>query len=186
MAPQVESQFKRSFRSKLDSFGKNISSDPGAVRFLEEPTKREVLAFLIVSACASQSVDANKAGMECIARLPMRWTIQAVEEAAKKALDFDDDYEYRRLLDVYDYLRTRWSGEKTQVQMLIDRLVEVGLASGNQDVREDAEAFRARRRIVLTRGPAVPALAALARTGVDSGGLQHKPIIVNEFEGLTR
>jgi hypothetical protein len=58
--------------------------------------------------------------------------LELIEDVAVKTLRLSDDWEYRRLLEVYERLD----------EGLLRRLVASGLTSSNPAVREAAEDFR--------------------------------------------
>lgn len=63
---------------------------------------------------------------------PTTWVLAHVEQIAEDAIDWDDEWHYRRLLELYAMLDPR----------LLPRATERGLTSPNVEVREAAEEFR--------------------------------------------
>lgn len=130
----MESQFERSFRAKLDDMVQGLFHDPGLVRTADEPTRRRVLQFLIESACQSQNIEAITLSNRMLAAAPRPWLLSNVEQEADDLLDLEDEYEYRRLLELYESL--------PEAADHLSRLVDRGLRSGDSDLAEAAEEFR--------------------------------------------
>jgi hypothetical protein len=141
----MDSQFAESFRAKLNSFSRGLSADPGGVRSLDEKTGLQVLEFLLESVCGSQSIEANRLGTECIAALPRRWLAPRIREAALRRINLDDDYEFRRLLDLFEHLDAPGpAGAPMRDEAAY--FAQIGLRHENPDIREDAEIFQERQR----------------------------------------
>ena len=68
----MDSQFARSFRSRLDSFSPGLASDIGSLPALGEDATRKVLRFLVESACLAQWTEAIRLGREKLQALPRR------------------------------------------------------------------------------------------------------------------
>ena len=83
-------------------------------------------------ACRAQSDRAITRGRNEILALPRERVLQLIEDVAAETLPLSDEWEYRRLLELYELLD----------KGLLQRLVAAGLASGNPEVREAAEDFR--------------------------------------------
>jgi hypothetical protein len=82
-------------------------------------------------ACQAQNVSVIERGRREILTLPRDEVLRDIERVAADTLLFDDEWEFRRLLEVYEQLDSE----------LLRRLVETGLRSGNTEVREAAQAF---------------------------------------------
>jgi hypothetical protein len=83
-------------------------------------------------ACQPQNAGRIMAGRQQVLALPRAWVLERVERVAVEALDLSDSWEYRRLLELAALLDAG----------LVQRLVRLGLDSGNPDVREAAQDFR--------------------------------------------
>ena len=126
----MESQFARSFRNKLDAFSPGLASDIGSLLALGEETIQRVLCFLVESACMSQGTEAISLGCEKLQALPR--LLGRIEAVAADIINFDDDYEYRRLVELAALLDKSFTR----------RLIERGLKSQNADVRDVAAEFK--------------------------------------------
>ena len=97
----------------------------------DEPHLTQELIEALSYACECQSMRRITEGWRRIMALPRRWTIDHIEQIAVDSLNLEDDWEFRRLLEVAQALDTT----------LLQRLVERGRLSGNPDVREAAHDF---------------------------------------------
>ena len=94
----------------------------------------DALRAAVQLACQPQNAGRIVAGRQQVLAMPRPWVLERIERVAAEALDLADYWEYRRLLELADLLDAG----------LARRLVPVGLASSDPDVREAAEDFRAR------------------------------------------
>jgi hypothetical protein len=81
------------------------------------------------SACQAQNVSVIVRGRNEILAMPRDAVLQTIERVAAECLTLDDEWEYRRLLELYELLD----------RGLLQRLIDVGLKSNNWEVREAAE-----------------------------------------------
>lgn len=82
-------------------------------------------------ACQAQNAAVITQGRSEILALPRDAVLQSIERLAAESLPLDDEWEFRRLLEVYEQLDAE----------LLRRLVETGLASSNPEIKEAAEDF---------------------------------------------
>lgn len=101
---QMASFYDRSFRSLFDSFSAALWERPELITALHPAQARELLAALIELACQcshARNIDLGRAG---IWALPKDWVLDHIETVAEPILPKDDDWEYRRLMEVYERL----------------------------------------------------------------------------------
>lgn len=82
-------------------------------------------------ACRPQNAWRIESGRRHVLAMPRDWVLQHIERTAAESLDSNDYWEYRRLLELAELLDIS----------LVQRLVAVGLASTDSDVREAATDF---------------------------------------------
>lgn len=118
---------------------KKIESEvPDALRDLEYPDRlsdtqgRKIVSIVLGFACCAQSVGAIEAGRRIFGRLPEKWTENHFAEVAMTAVDFDDEWEYRRLLELLRIMNSK------EMPVCID----VGLRSENSEIVEIAKEFQ--------------------------------------------
>jgi hypothetical protein len=143
----MQSQFEKLFLAKLESFHQGLSIDPGVVRSLEV-VNDQALEFLLEATCQSQRTEANTLGTKYLLRLPRAWILERIEQAVQAKLNLGDDYEFRRLLDLYEQL----AKQDEQMLTLLDKLIDFGRKSANADIRQDSEALHKKlqqRRVLM-------------------------------------
>jgi hypothetical protein len=86
----------------------------------------------VVLACQASYAPRILRGRAGILSAPKAWILAHVEQIAEDAIDWDDEWDYRRLLELYALLDPH----------ILPRATEKGLTSHNPEVREAAEWFR--------------------------------------------
>lgn len=94
----------------------------------------EALRSSVQLACQPQIASRIVAGRQQVLALPRGWVLANIEAVAAASLDLSDDWEYRRLLELASQLDAD----------LVLRLVPLGLASSDPEVRAAAQDFRGR------------------------------------------
>ncbi len=97
-----------------------------------EQTTIDDLRTAIQLACQPQNAHRIVLGRQQVLAMPRLWVLQTIEAVASECLDLTDDWEYRRLLELANELDAA----------MVERLVQLGVASDDQDVREAANDFR--------------------------------------------
>jgi hypothetical protein len=92
---------------------------------------RERIRNALESACMAQSMPAITRGRTEILALPRERVLEIIESVAAETLPLSEEWEYRRLLELYQDLDAG----------LLQRLVASGLASDDPAIREAAEDF---------------------------------------------
>lgn len=92
----------------------------------------DALRASVELACQPQNAHRIVAGREQVLAMPRAWVLANIEQVAAEVLDWSDDWEYRRLLELASLLDAQ----------LTQRLVGPRLTSTNPDIREAAEAFQ--------------------------------------------
>jgi len=101
------------------------------IPLLPEETADELLCYFIQLACQPTNIRPITIGRVAISEMPKEWVLYHIEALAEKNLNLNDDWEYRRLVELYSQLDNK----------LVQRLVVLGLNSSNPDVVEAAEDF---------------------------------------------
>jgi hypothetical protein len=92
----------------------------------------ESLRSAIQLACQPQNAHRVVAGRRQVLAMPRSWVLQTIEKVASECLNLSDYWEYRRLLELASHLDAN----------LLQRLVQLGQASDDEDVREAARDFQ--------------------------------------------
>ncbi len=124
---------RASFTRSLDAIEPGLAGSLASVPTLEPARAERVVAFLLETACCGQHVGPIQLARAALQQIPRQWLAERIGAVAEQVLDLDDEWVYRRLLELL---------------VLIDdaalrRLVERGLRSDDPDLREAAQDFQA-------------------------------------------
>jgi hypothetical protein len=117
------------FRSHLNSLHPDLFAHLDLVPELEPNVGRAVLSYFLSAACQCQNILNIELGRASLLALPREWVLQHIEEAAEPLLRAEEEWEYRRLLEVC------WKLDFELVRKLASR----GMGSENPEVRETGE-----------------------------------------------
>lgn len=78
-----------------------------------------------------QSIGNISIGRQLIQSLPTEWTLAWIQTIASESLELDDEWEFRRLLELYEGLDER----------LFQNLISMGLRSENSEIKEASQDF---------------------------------------------
>jgi hypothetical protein len=92
----------------------------------------DALKTAVSQACQPSYVPKIIRGRAEVLAMPRAWVLAHIEQAAYETLTLTDEWEYRRLLELFQQLDNG----------LAQRLVAHGLNSPDADIREAAEDFR--------------------------------------------
>jgi hypothetical protein len=120
----------------LNQYQPDLWNHLDRVPHLGQPAGREILAGFLRLACQCQHVGNILIGRHGITAVPRPWVREHIEEVAGQTLNLEDEWEYRRLLEVCQMLDPQ----------LLRHFVERGLASPDEYVREAAEDFSGTRQ----------------------------------------
>lgn len=117
-------RFKRAFDSIEPNLCENFELTPNLA-----PEKGYlVISYLLEFACQCQNMLNIELGRAGLLSLPQYWLLQNIKKVMPRVLNLDDEWEYRRLLEVL------WKIDKG----LVREFTIQGLYSGNAEVRETA------------------------------------------------
>ncbi len=88
----------------------------------------EILFDAVQLACQPQNAHRILAGREQVLALSKTLVLSQLSSVAKRALNLDDDWEYRRLLELLELVDSS----------LLQEFVEIGLTSQDPDILEAA------------------------------------------------
>ena len=125
------SSYGISHRTKLDSFHLGLSDNMAMITSLEKGKATAVLAYLLELACQAQSIYNIGLGRNSLMAIPRDWLLERIEQVAEPLIQRDQEYEFRRLLELYELLDAG----------LLRRVAERGRLSHNREIREAAEDF---------------------------------------------
>ena len=116
------------YRQRMDAFQPGLWARPEAVPALEPTTRDAVLRYLLELACQAQNIRNITLGRTALLALPRAWLLRNIEHYAEPLLHLEDEWEYRRLAELYEQLDDD----------LIRRLVVRGLATPSEAIQEVA------------------------------------------------
>jgi len=119
------------YRQKMNDFRDQLWNQLYIIPTLDLNLQRVVLFYLIELACQSQNDINIQIGREALLSLPRQWLLSHIEGVVELINKSEDEWEYRRLLELY------WLLDKK----LVKRFALQGLKSENPDVVEAAEEF---------------------------------------------
>ncbi len=93
---------------------------------------RGVLRILIESACLGQNYAPIELARKKISEIDVEWLKENVLEVAKSCIDFEDEWEYRRLMELIIEV----------IPELKNELFVIGQNSENEEVKEAVEDYR--------------------------------------------
>ena len=96
-----------------------------------EHISRKVLMLLLERACQPTNDWPITLGREGILKIEPKWRLEHLLEAADYCIDYSDDWEYRRLLEVLHMAAPQ----------LMPAVIRIGKESENEEVREAAQDF---------------------------------------------
>ncbi len=119
------------YKQQMDSFQPGLWQHLEAVPTLEPPTREAVMRYLLELACQAQNINNILLGRMTLLALPRDWLAQHIERYAEPLMEREDEWEYRRLAEIYEQLDF----------YLLLRHIERGQASPNSNIQEAAQDF---------------------------------------------
>ena len=96
--------YEINYRNQMDAFQKDLWAHLDLTPTLPTDTGHAVLTYLLELACQSQNVLNIELGRKALLALPRMWLLAHIEEDAEPLVQLNDEWEYRRLLEVYSKL----------------------------------------------------------------------------------
>lgn len=125
-----DNPFLRRTVAQINSYEENLWENLDRVPSLAPEVGEAILRTFLEQACLCQNIGNISTGRYGIKALPEEWVLAHIDTLAEPLLqEATDDWEYRRLLEVY------WGLDRSLVQKLASR----GIDSPNADIREAAQ-----------------------------------------------
>jgi hypothetical protein len=115
----------------LEGLRPGLSDHPEMLPTLDAVASRQALTRLLELACSAQHIGNIQLGRGYLVDVPRVWLLDHIQPVAEELLASGDDWEYRRLLELYERLDER----------LLKELITRGRVSENGEIREAAEDF---------------------------------------------
>ena len=98
---------------------------------LSEDEAKHILTVLIKNTCHSQNITPIVYARKRINEIPKKWLVDNFIDTAIMCIEFDDDWDYRRLLELI----------KVVIPEFLNWAIHIGLQSNNPEVVEAANDF---------------------------------------------
>ncbi len=118
--------------AKVNSYSDNLWDNPHQVPNLSADASRSLLTHFIELSCQCQNVANINLGRHAILSLPREWVTNEIQSVAIEQLDLNDEWEYRRLLELYEQLD----------KDLCNAQITLGLSSSDPEIVAAAVEFR--------------------------------------------
>ncbi len=128
----LQGHYGERYKQQMDSFQPGLWEHLERVPTLEPPTQEAVLRYVLGLACQAGHVHNTLLGRMALLGMPRAWLAQYVERSAEPLLELKDEWEYRRLGEVYEQLDDD----------LLRRLITRGLISPDAGIQEAAQDFQ--------------------------------------------
>jgi hypothetical protein len=114
------------FAQELEAIQPGLARNLNLVESWPEAIGEQVITAILRRGCQSQNTRNITLGRDAALELPRAWLLARIERVAQQTLNLDDEWEYRRLLEMCEPLDKE----------LFHRLVKRGLDSANAEIRE--------------------------------------------------
>jgi hypothetical protein len=114
---------------KVDSIHPNASSQLDRIAELPDEAGRRIVNTLLKQACESQHLGNIVSARRALLGLPRAWLSRVLQDAIGAGVDLDDEWEYRRLIELLKELNLQ----------LFETYIDYGVASGSGAIHEAAE-----------------------------------------------
>lgn len=121
-------RYGTSYKRRMNAFQEGLWEHLEVVPRLAPETRDAVMGYLLELACQCQNIANITLGRMALLALPREWVVQNIERYAQPLLELEDEWEYRRLLEVYQRLD----------DTLVHRLALRGLTSPESEIQETA------------------------------------------------
>jgi hypothetical protein len=117
------------FHRELDSYQDELSAHPELIARLDPEQADKVLSYLVELACQSQNMLNTTQARDALSAIPKDWLRTHINRIAEAQLDLEDEWEYRRLGEIYLRLAPE----------LVHAQIERGKASKQPDIQMAAQ-----------------------------------------------
>ena len=123
--------YSQRYMREMNSFYLNLWEHLDILPSLPEEKGEEVISYLLRIACQSTHIGNIQLGRDTLAAISRDWLGERIHDIAVRTLNFNDDWEFRRLAEIYQMLDGR----------LLTNLCQLGKQSENPAIQEVATDF---------------------------------------------
>jgi hypothetical protein len=127
----LQDPYDRGAKDDLEAIADGLSASFHLVSSLPEDKADRAVDCVLQCACRSTHARPIMLGREYLLEADRAWLVSRIERIAATSVDMTDDWDFRRLLEVYRLLD----------EALLARLVVIGLRSPNPEIVEAAQDF---------------------------------------------
>ncbi|MGO4729728.1 hypothetical protein [Paenibacillus sp. 2KB_22] len=117
---------------EINQISPNISTRLEDIERIPTGLGIKILTILIEWACQPQNTHPIEIARKKIKTIPSDWLIEHLPNVAKTAICLDDEWEYRRLLELLS----------EAIPKLLDWGIELGINSKNKEIKEAANDYK--------------------------------------------
>ncbi|WP_134685090.1 hypothetical protein [Brevibacillus migulae] len=128
----IEGTYELFLREKVNEISPNAYNNISNIRSLPLSTSLKILTLLVQFACVGQNSAPIMLARKQLKTIPSDWLNQHLPSVTDKAITLEDEWEYRRFLELLD---------EAQLTNLLNLYINEGMKSSNEEVREAAEDF---------------------------------------------
>ena len=119
------------YRTSLEAVAPGLADDLKRIVDLEAEKAERAISYLLGLACRAGHVGNIQLGRNALLAMPRSWLTERIEAIAARAIDERDEWEFLRLLELYDRLEAE----------LVLRVALRGRVSSNPEIAEAAQDF---------------------------------------------
>ncbi len=127
----TDSRYIIQLREKLNQISENAYEKIANITELPPSEGLKILRVLLENACLAQNVGVITLAREKIKEIQKEWLINYLSEGVEKSINLEDEWEYRRLLELLIEI----------LPELFNYYINIGLCSDNIEVAEVARDF---------------------------------------------
>jgi hypothetical protein len=130
-SPNTHDLYEMRLKNEMNQISTSVYNNGFKITKLESSAGLKILIVLIRYACQGQNIGPIMLARKQIKMIPQDWLHEYIPKAANDCINFDDEWEYRRLLELID----------EAVPSLLKWAVEQGGNSLNEETREASQDF---------------------------------------------
>jgi hypothetical protein len=99
MIPSSSSPQEHTLRNQIETIAPDGYEQLGRIESFEHERAYRIVNIILRFCCTSQHIGGITAGKNAFKALPRRWVSENLRSIAERAIDLDDAWDYRRLLE---------------------------------------------------------------------------------------